>query len=443
MYTRAKKILASELMYALDMEEDEAEAHLEELIAEAHASSRTAREAAGHRQEPRGPGVTPDVIVVGIIPAGGSGERLGADRPKAFVVCAGRPLSSGASTCSDAVCDRVIVAPPGRLTRPPAGSRAALVALGVGAQRAGGGARGHGGGGARRRPAARHRASWSSAAPALAGRGRGDRRGADDRHGQGGGPDGSCCARSTARAVGRPDAAGLPGRRRCGGRSTSTTPSSQRRPTTRRWWRPPAAPCAWSRRRPTTSRSRRAADLRARRGARPVLTDYHVHLRPDEDGLDGRALLHGGERRPLPRGGRGARHRGARRGRAHPPLRAVARDLVARLVSPLGARRRGRVRATSCAARACRSAWRPTSCPGARTAWPASSTSASGTTWSARCTSCATRPSTSTAEPGWEPWDIWRAGDPDKVWARYFETLGEAARTGLFDVLAHPDLVKV
>jgi CarD family transcriptional regulator len=36
MYTRAKKILASELMYALVMEEDEAESHLEELIVEAH-----------------------------------------------------------------------------------------------------------------------------------------------------------------------------------------------------------------------------------------------------------------------------------------------------------------------------------------------------------------------------------------------------------------------
>ena len=33
-------------------------------------------------------------------------------------------------------------------------------------------------------------------------------------------------------------------------------------------------------------------------------------------------------------------------------------------------------------------------------------------------------------EPDWEPWDIWRGGDPEKVWARYFETLGEAARTG-------------
>src|SRR5947208_3556669 len=40
-------------------------------------------------------------------------------------------------------------------------------------------------------------------------------------------------------------------------------------------------------------------------------------------------------------------------------------------------------------------------------------------------------------------WDIWRSADPDKVWRRYFETLGEAARSGMFDILAHPDLVKV
>jgi histidinol-phosphatase (PHP family) len=40
-------------------------------------------------------------------------------------------------------------------------------------------------------------------------------------------------------------------------------------------------------------------------------------------------------------------------------------------------------------------------------------------------------------------WDIWRGSDPDKVWRRYFETLGEAARTGLYDIIAHPDLVKV
>ena len=43
-----------------------------------------------------------------------------------------------------------------------------------------------------------------------------------------------------------------------------------------------------------------------------------------------------------------------------------------------------------------------------------------------------------------EGWDVWdRTGDPDEVWRRYFEALAEAARSGLFDILAHPDLVKV
>src|SRR5256712_727267 len=47
MYTRAKKILASELMYALDMEEGEAEDHLDSLIADAHAERNGAPAAAG------------------------------------------------------------------------------------------------------------------------------------------------------------------------------------------------------------------------------------------------------------------------------------------------------------------------------------------------------------------------------------------------------------
>lgn len=44
-----------------------------------------------------------------------------------------------------------------------------------------------------------------------------------------------------------------------------------------------------------------------------------------------------------------------------------------------------------------------------------------------------------------ERWDVWsiEGQDPDRVWRRYFEQLGTAARSGLFDVLAHPDLVKV
>lgn len=43
-----------------------------------------------------------------------------------------------------------------------------------------------------------------------------------------------------------------------------------------------------------------------------------------------------------------------------------------------------------------------------------------------------------------EGYDVWEAaGDSDTVWRRYFEALAEAARSGLFDILAHPDLVKV
>jgi histidinol-phosphatase (PHP family) len=41
-------------------------------------------------------------------------------------------------------------------------------------------------------------------------------------------------------------------------------------------------------------------------------------------------------------------------------------------------------------------------------------------------------------------YDAWEAiGDADAVWRRYFEALAEAVRSGLFDVLAHPDLVKM
>jgi len=41
-------------------------------------------------------------------------------------------------------------------------------------------------------------------------------------------------------------------------------------------------------------------------------------------------------------------------------------------------------------------------------------------------------------------WDVWEGeSDADRVWERYFGLVGEAARSGLFDVLAHPDLVKM
>ena len=41
-------------------------------------------------------------------------------------------------------------------------------------------------------------------------------------------------------------------------------------------------------------------------------------------------------------------------------------------------------------------------------------------------------------------YDVWATdGDPDSLWRRYFEWIAEVARSGLFDILAHPDLIKL
>jgi 2-C-methyl-D-erythritol 4-phosphate cytidylyltransferase len=52
------------------------------------------------------------MAVVGIVPAAGSGERLGASGPKAFALCGGRPLLEWSLEVLGAVCDRVVVAVP-------------------------------------------------------------------------------------------------------------------------------------------------------------------------------------------------------------------------------------------------------------------------------------------------------------------------------------------
>jgi len=54
------------------------------------------------------------MAVVGLLVAAGSGERLGAGAPKAFVPCAGRPLLEWSVDVLGEVCDRVVIAvPPG------------------------------------------------------------------------------------------------------------------------------------------------------------------------------------------------------------------------------------------------------------------------------------------------------------------------------------------
>ena len=43
-----------------------------------------------------------------------------------------------------------------------------------------------------------------------------------------------------------------------------------------------------------------------------------------------------------------------------------------------------------------------------------------------------------------EEYSVWSTTrSAEEIWRRYFQTLGEAARSGLFDILAHPDLVKM
>ena len=88
MYTRAKKILASEMMYALEKTEDEAEAYLDEILlrtAEQLAARRRVGDAAPHRSS--GLTAAPTLACgasgpVALLVAAGSGSRLGADGPE-------------------------------------------------------------------------------------------------------------------------------------------------------------------------------------------------------------------------------------------------------------------------------------------------------------------------------------------------------------------------
>ena len=131
-----------------------------------------------------------------------------------------------------------------------------------------------------------------------------------------------------------------------------------------------------------------------------VLTDYHVHLRPDDPDTARRRGLHDRQRRALPRGRRGARDRRARRLRARLPLPPGAR----RLGPPVLA---GRGASTTSTTTAASSARTPTCALGIeadfvpgredRHGEPRCESTRPATTSSARCTSSATRRSTTTA----------------------------------------------
>ena len=169
-----------------------------------------------------------------------------------------------------------------------------------------------------------------------------------------------------------------------------------------------------------------------------MLTDYHLHLRPDEEGTTAERYFtaENVDRYLAAAAEAGVEELGVSE---HVYRFRQALDLWRHPLwdeqRPRRPRRLLRVRPRHAAAGSASSA---TSCPAPRTAPRRCWRRATSTTSSARSTSSA---SDAVDHTGWDVWE--GGGDPDEVWRRYFEALAECARSGLFDILAHPDLVKV
>ena len=171
-----------------------------------------------------------------------------------------------------------------------------------------------------------------------------------------------------------------------------------------------------------------------------MLTDYHLHLRPDDLDATAARVLHRRQRRALPRGGERARDRRARGLRARLPLPQALERLAPPVLARIRARRPRRILRRSCARRpTCGWASRPTSSPAPRIARRTCS--------SARDFDYVVGSVHFLGDHAVDMERLRRLGAAraaaEEIWRRYFETLGEAARSGLFDILAHPDLVKV
>ena len=172
---------------------------------------------------------------------------------------------------------------------------------------------------------------------------------------------------------------------------------------------------------------------------RAVLTDYHLHLRPDDDDRPPGAVgVHGRERGALPGRGRGGGDRGA--GRAPSTSTGSPRR------SRSGAIRSGSEQARDDLDAYCefvrttplRLGLEVDFVPGAE---DRIANLLDGRDFDYVVGSIHFLGDRAVDHDGY---DIWEAdGDADAVWRRYFETLAEAARSGLFDILAHPDLVKM
>ena len=169
-----------------------------------------------------------------------------------------------------------------------------------------------------------------------------------------------------------------------------------------------------------------------------MLTDYHVHLRPDEPDASAAEYHTAANAERYREAAARAGDRRAGRLRTHLPLHAGARGLAPPLLGDASPTTTST--STALRARADRPAPRHRGRLRPRRRgphWRTCSRPATSTTWWGRSTSCATAPWT------WTTTASGTAGAASRtIWRRYFQTIGEAARSGLFDVLAHPDLVK-
>ena len=154
----------------------------------------------------------------------------------------------------------------------------------------------------------------------------------------------------------------------------------------------------------------------------------------------GRALLHRRQRRALPRRSpteRGIEELGRRRARL--PLHPGARRLAARAVAPTRRATTSTPTAPSCARR-------PTSSSGIEADFIPGREDRMAELLAGRDFDYVVGSIHFVGDGAldYDLYDIWTAAtSPEKVWRTYFEWLGRGrARAGMFDILAHPDLVK-
>ena len=194
------------------------------------------------------------------------------------------------------------------------------------------------------------------------------------------------------------------------------------------------------------SRERRSAGAPCRQRIRAqvasrldgVLTDYHLHLRPDEPDTPPERYFTAENVERYLEAAASRRDRGARRLRARLPLRRGARALAPSVLAGAGKRRPRRLLRVRPQDARCRLGIECDFVPGAedRTAALLEARDFDYVVGSVHFVG--------EAAVDHEGWDVWEGGgDADEIWRRYFEALAECARSGLFDILAHPDLVKV